>query len=100
MGIGSATVTTGRGFTVIFSVACVAHCPPVGVNVYEALLVLSTVAGLHVPEIPLSEVPGNTGAAAPAQKGGTAANEGVTDGLTVTFKVVEVAHCPGFGVKI
>ena len=63
---------------------------------------LSTVAGLQEPVIPLSDVAGNAGTAAPAQM----VNEvpklkaGVILGLTVTVKVVVVAHCPAPGVNV
>ena len=63
-------------------------------------VVLLTTAGLQVPVIPLVEVPGNVGAAEPAQKAGIALNVGVTFGVTVTSRVVVVAHCPIAGVKV
>ena len=62
--------------------------------------VLLMVAGLQVPVIPLVDVPGNVGAADPAQKAGIALKVGVTFGVTVTLKVVVVAHCPAPGVKV
>ena len=58
------------------------------------------VAGLHVPVIPLVEVPGRAGAAEPAQKAGIALKVGVTFGVTVTLKVVVVAQSPAVGVKV
>ena len=61
---------------------------------------LLIVAGLHIPVIPLVDVPGNVGAVVPAQKAGIAAKVGVTLGVTVTSSVVEVAHCPAPGVKV
>ena len=63
-------------------------------------VVLSTVAGDHVPVIPLSDVAGRTGAVDPLQKAGTAVKEGVTAGFTVTVKVAGIAHCPAAGVNV
>jgi hypothetical protein len=57
-------------------------------------------AGAHVPEIPLFDVVGNAARVAPEQMGATAVKVGVTCGLTVMVKVVVVAHCPEFGVKV
>ena len=57
-------------------------------------------AGTHVPVIPLVDVVGRTGAAAPLQIEGTAVKVGVINGLTVTVKVVDVAHNPAVGVKV
>ena len=63
-------------------------------------VVLSTVAGLQVPVIPLIEVVGSIGAAAPEQNGAMASNVGTTLVLTVMVKVVVVAHCPASGVNV
>jgi hypothetical protein len=62
--------------------------------------VLLTVAGLHVPEIALVEVPGRMGAVAPLHIGAMALKVGVTLELTVTDSEVFTAHCPGLGVKV
>ena len=51
-----------------------------------------TVAGDHVPVIPLVEVVGNVGAEEPEQNAGIAANAGVILGVTVISRVVVVAH--------
>ena len=56
------------------------------------VVVLSTVAGDHVPVIPLVEVVGNIGAVDPLHIGATGAKVGVTLGVTVTVSVVVVAH--------
>jgi hypothetical protein len=88
------------GFTVTFKVVVVAHWPAVGVKVYVPLAVLLTIAGLHVPVIPLVDVVGKTGAVAPLQNVGIAANVGVTLVVIVTLIVVLVAHCPAVGVKV
>lgn len=56
------------------------------------VVVLLTVPGFQVPVIPFVEVDGSTGAIAPLQIGGTAANVGTTFELTVTVSVVVVAH--------
>jgi hypothetical protein len=61
---------------------------------------LLTVAGVHIPVIPLSDVVGNVGAAVPEQIGAIAAKVGVTAGVTVTSSVVGVAHWPASGVKV
>ena len=55
-------------------------------------VVLSTVAGLHVPVILFVEVVGSIGAVAPEQLGAIALNVGTIFGLTVMFNVVVVAH--------
>ena len=57
------------------------------------------VAGNHVPAMPLFDVLGKEGAAVPLQKAGIGVKVGVTDGLTVTLKLVADAHCPALGVK-
>jgi hypothetical protein len=58
------------------------------------------VAGLHVPVIPLFELPGSDGAAELRHRGPIWVNEGVTDG-SVTISIVAVAaHCPADGVKV
>src|SRR4051812_29239675 len=100
MAATAANVGVMLGLTVTVSVVFVAHCPAVGVNVYVPVVVLSTVAGAHVPVIPLVEVVGRTGAAAPLHIAATAANVGVMLGLTVIVSVVVVAHCPAVGVKV
>lgn len=48
--------------------------------------------------MPFVEVAGS-GLAAPVQTV-IGLKVGVTDGVTVTVKVVVVAHCPAFGVKV
>jgi len=62
---------------------------------------LSATAGLHVPFIPLFDVRGRAGMLARAQivSVGPKLNVGITTGLTVTLKVVVVAHWPASGVK-
>ena len=57
-------------------------------------------AGAHVPVTPLFDVVGSTGAADPLQIADTAVNVGVVCGLTVTVKVVVVAHWPAAGVNV
>jgi hypothetical protein len=61
---------------------------------------LLTVAGLQVPVIPLVDVVGKTGAAAPLHIGAIAAKVGVTIAFTVTDKVVTLAQSPTVGVKV
>jgi hypothetical protein len=87
--------------TVTVYVAVVAHCPASGVNVYTSELVLSTVAGFHVPVIPLEEVAGNAGTVPPEHTVNVVPklNEGVMLGFTVTAKLPATAHCPASGVN-
>jgi hypothetical protein len=89
-------------FTLTVKVVDTAHCPAEGVNVYVPEFWLSTVAGLHVPAIPLADVEGNEGTVPPAQMDSVVPklNVGVTIGFTVTVKVVVTAHCPAPGVNV
>lgn len=59
-----------------------------------------TVAGLQVPEIPLIDVVGRSGAVAFGHIGAIVLNVGMTFGLTVTVNVVGDAHCPASGVNV
>ena len=65
-------------------------------------VVLSIVAGLQVPVIPLPEVDGKVGTVPPSQM----VNEvpklkvGVILGVTLTVNDVELAHCPPEGVNV
>ena len=63
---------------------------------------MSIAAGFQVPVIPFVEVVGKTGTVAPAQADEVIPklNAGVIFGLTVTVKVVPVAHCPTLGVNV
>jgi hypothetical protein len=58
-----------------------------------------TVAGLHVPVIPLFEDVGNTGAAVFKHKGPICVNTGLICVAIVTSKLVLPAHCPGLAVN-
>jgi len=58
------------------------------------------IAGLQVPDIPFVEVVGSAGIDAPEQYGPGVENVGVVFGLIVIVMDVDVAHCPGFGVKV
>lgn len=55
---------------------------------------MSTAAGLHVPEIPFSELEGNAGTVSPAQMVSEVPklNVGISFGLTVTVNSAIVAH--------
>ena len=64
------------------------------------VVVLLTIAGDHVPVIPFKEVINKTGAVDPLQIAAIAANVGVTLALTVTVRVVVVAHWPAAGVNV
>jgi hypothetical protein len=90
------------GVTVTVNVVGITHPPEVGVNVYVPEFWLSTIAGLHVPVIALSDVTGNVGTAAPAHIVSEVPkpNVGVMFGFTVTVNVVVVAHNPAVGVKV
>ena len=57
-------------------------------------------AGAQVPVIPLVDVVGNGANTAPEQIGATALNVGVMFGVTTTFSVAGVAHCPRSGVNV
>ncbi len=81
------------------SVAVVAHCPAVGVNVYVVVVVL-LIAGDHVPVIPLLDVVGSALIVEPEQNGPTAENVGVVFGVIVMVSVAVVAHCPAVGVNV
>jgi hypothetical protein len=72
------------------------------VNVYVPEAELLTVAGLHVPVIPLLDVVGKAGTLCPEQIDNDVPklNVGVTMLLTVTVSEVPVAHCAGSGVKV
>ena len=91
--IGATAVNVGRmfGLTVMVKVVVVAHCPPVGVNVYVVVAVLLS-AGDHVPVIPSLDVVGNAASVAPEQIGATAVNVGRMFGLTTIVSVVVIAH--------
>ena len=90
------------GSTVKVIVVVVAHCPAVGVNVdvYVPGVVVLNVEGLHVPEIPLVEVPGSVGDAAFWQTLPSGLNVGVVGAFTTTVIVVVAPHCPAVGVKV
>jgi len=100
IGAMAAKVCVTAGATVTSIVVGVAHWPASGVNVYVPLAVLLTTAGDQLPETPLSDVVGNTGAVVPEQIGAMAAKVGVTAGVTVTSTVVVVAHWPASGVNV
>ena len=51
-----------------------------------------TVAGLQVPVMLLVDIVGSVGAVVPEQIGAIGSNVGVMRGLTVTSRVVGVAH--------
>jgi hypothetical protein len=63
---------------------------------------LSTIAGLHIPEIPLRSVLGNTGTFPFAQMARAVPklNTGVAFGVTVTVNSVGNAQRPSAGVKV
>ena len=84
----------------VLRVCVVAHCPTVGVKIYDPLVVLFIVAGFHVPIIPLGDVLPKTGATEPKQNAGIGGKLGTVAAVIVTFSVCDIAHCPVFGVNI
>ena len=90
------------GFTVTVNVAGNAHRPALGVNVYMAEAELLTMAGFHVPVIPLVDVLGNAGTGPPAQMVSDTpkVNVGVMFGSMVTVNVTGIAHSPAAGVNV
>ena len=79
------------GLTATVNVAVVAHWPAAGVNVEVVVAVLLN-AGDQLPVIPLLEVVGKVGAAAPLHIAGMAVNVGVI-WLVITISIVAVvAH--------
>jgi hypothetical protein len=65
------------------------------VPVEEVLII----AGLHVPEMPLLDVVGNTGAAEFKHSGPICVNTGLICVAIVTSKLVLLAHRPGLDVN-
>ena len=57
-------------------------------------------AGAHVPVIPFVEVVGKGAKTVPEHIVATAANAGVTFGVTAIVNVVVVAHWPAVGVNV
>jgi hypothetical protein len=98
----NAKVGATFGSTVTVNEVGNAHNPAVGVNVYVPELRLSTVAGLHVPVIPLVDVVGKPGTAVPEHTVVLVPklNTGVIFGFTVTVNVAGTAHNPAVGVKV
>ncbi len=66
---------------------------------YVVVAVLS-IAGDHVPLIPLLEVVGSALIVAPEQNGPTDVNVGVMFGVIVMVSEAVVAHCPAVGVNV
>ena len=100
--VPKANVGVTFGLTVTLSPADSAHCPADGVKIYPPEFVLSIVVGLHDPVIPFADVVGKAGTLPPEQTVSDAPklNVGAMLGLTVTEKIVVVAHCPADGVKV
>ena len=89
------------GSTVTLNVVTAAHWPASGVKVYvvvpgvEVLMVDD-----HEPLTPFVEVVGNTGAVSFWQILSMASKVGVIRSVTVTVRVVVVAHWPAAGVNV
>jgi len=94
--IGATAVKVGVmfGFIVMVSVVVVAHCPAAGVKVYVVVpaVAVLTLAGLHVPVMPLVDVACKVAAELFWQRGPIALKVGVISGLMVMEKVAVVAH--------
>lgn len=92
-----------NGSIVILIVALVAHCPVLGVNVYVVAPVIDVlIAEFHVPLIGgvFVEFAGKIGATEFWHKGLMVVKMGITKASIVISIVVDVAHCPVFGVKV
>ena len=63
-------------------------------------VVLLMVAGLQVPVMPFVDVPGNAGAVDPLHTGPMGPKVGIVPLVTVTDRVVTLAHCPALGVNV
>ena len=61
---------------------------------------VATIAGLHVPLMPLLDVAGSVGAVLFKQSGPIALNTGVTLVAMVISMLTGVAHSPAAGVKV
>jgi hypothetical protein len=79
------------GFTVIVNAVVLAHCPAVGVKVYNVVVVLFK-DGDQVPVIPLVEIVGNGAKIPPEQMAGTALKAGVNTGSVLIDIIVGVAE--------
>lgn len=88
----AANVGVTGALTVMLMVDGTAHCPVDGVNVYVPDIILLTVEGVHVPETPLFDVGGSTGAAEPEQMDAIGVNEGIATAFIVTVSVTIEAH--------
>ena len=88
------------GVTLILMVTGVAHTPASGVKVYVPEVRLLTMAGAHVPVMPLVEVVGSTGAVVPAQKSGIALKVGVIWLEISTVMVVGTPQVAPVGVNV
>jgi hypothetical protein len=80
--------------TVTDIVVVVAHCPALGVNVYDVVpTVVVLTAGDHVPVILFVDTVDNTGGVEFTHTDWTGSKVGVIDGaVTVTVAVVVAAH--------
>jgi hypothetical protein len=79
---------------VVLNVTDWAHCPGLGVNVYEPGVVLLTVDGSHEPLIPFCETDGSKGAGSPEHIGGNGLKKGSTNGFTVIVWILEFEQPP------
>ena len=100
IGAIAAKVGSVCGLTVTSTLAVDAQLPAEGVKVYVPLAVLLTTAGNQLPEMPLLEKAGKTGATSPLHIAAIGAKVGVVCGLTVTSTVAVDAQLPAAGVKV
>ena len=99
--IGAIGVNTGviKGVIVTVNEVLLAHCPEVGVKVYEVVDVLLK-AGDQVPVIPLVATEGSGFAVVPIHSGAIVLKVGVTFGVIAMVSVVVFAHSVPKGVKV
>ena len=90
------------GFTVTVSVVPATHPADVGVNTYVSDRVVSIVAGVHVPVMPLVEVSGNLGTLPLWQIVRDVPNgkEATTFGITTVVSLYGTPQVLGSGVKV
>jgi hypothetical protein len=90
------------GFTVTVSIVPATHPADVGVNTYVSDRVVSIVAGVHIPVMPLIDVSGNSGTVPFRQIVSDVPNGkvAVSFGITTVVSVVGIPQVPVAGVKV
>ncbi len=97
--MGDVKLGVVAGVTLTWRVKGEAHCPVVGVKMYEPFADVSMVEGDHVPVTPFGEVVASAGGVDPWHNISGDAKLGVVAGVTLTCSVNDDAHCPVVGVK-